>query len=134
MAAAVLVIKFKPLNEWNERRRDLARQYNEQLAGTPVTTPVEVPGAYHTYHQYCLRAPRRDELMEHLKSKGIGSMIYYPVPLHLQKCFDFLGYKAGDFPVAERLAKEAVALPMSAELTNDEVAEVCDAIRGFYGA
>ncbi|MBK6909647.1 MAG: DegT/DnrJ/EryC1/StrS family aminotransferase [bacterium] len=134
LQAAVLVIKFKHLNEWNERRRDLARQYNEQLAGTPVTTPVEVPGAYHTYHQYCLRAPRRDELMEHLKSKGIGSMIYYPVPLHLQKCFDFLGYKAGDFPVAERLAKEAVALPMSAELTNDEVAEVCDAIRGFYGA
>ncbi len=131
--AAVLLIKFKYLEQWNHRRRAIAALYNQGLQGTPAMTPVEAPGAWHTYHQYVLRVPKRDELMEHLKTKGIGNMIYYPVPLHLQKCFDFLGYKEGSFPVSEKLAKETVALPMSSELTDAEVAEVCEAIRGFYG-
>lgn len=133
LQAAVLVIKFRHLDAWNNRRRELASLYNQGLAGTPVTCPIEEPGATHTYHQYVLRVPRRDELMEFLKSRGIGNMIYYPVPLHLQKCFSNLGYKEGSFPVSERLAKETVALPMSSELTNSEVSEVCDAIRMFYG-
>ncbi len=134
LQAAVLLIKFKHLEAWNNRRRELASLYNQGLAGTPVTCPVEESGATHTYHQYVLRAPRRDELMEFLKTRGIGNMIYYPVPLHLQKCFSDLGYKEGSFPVSERLAKETVALPMSSELTNSEVSEVCDAVRAFYGA
>ncbi len=133
LQAAVLLVKLKHLTVWNDRRRELAEMYNEGLQDTPVICPIEVPGAWHTYHQYCLRAPRRDALMEHLKSKSIGNMIYYPVPLHLQKCFEFLGYREGDFPVAERLAKESVALPMSAELTYGEVTAVCDAVREFYG-
>lgn len=133
LQAAVLLVKFRHLDAWNQRRRAIAKLYNDGLAGTPAITPVEAAGAWHTYHQYVMRVPKRDELMEHLKTKGVGSMIYYPVPLHLQKCFSFLGYKEGDFPVSERLAKETIALPMSAELTDAEVAEVCSAIRGFYG-
>lgn len=133
LQAAVLLIKFRYLEQWNNRRRAIAALYNAGLKGTPAICPVEAPGAWHTYHQYCLRVPKRDELMEYLKTKGIGSMIYYPVPLHLQKCFSFLGYKEGDFPVSERLSKESIALPMSAELTDAEVAEVCDAVRSFYG-
>lgn len=133
LQAAVLLIKFKHLDTWNKRRRALAALYNEGLKGTPAITPYEEPGAVHTYHQYVLRAPRRDELMDFLKSRGIGNMIYYPVPLHLQKCFSDLGYREGSFPVSEKLAKETVALPMSSELTDNEVAEVCDAIRAFYG-
>lgn len=132
LQAAVLLVKFRYLEQWNTRRRAIAALYNEGLSGTPVICPVEIPGATHTYHQYCIRAPKRDELMEHLKSKGIGNMIYYPVPLHLQNCFSFLGYKNGDFPVSERLAKESVALPMSSELSDDEVAEVCQAVKSFY--
>ncbi|MCL4304827.1 DegT/DnrJ/EryC1/StrS family aminotransferase [bacterium] len=133
LQAAVLLVKFRHLEQWNERRRAIAELYKSGLKGLPVTCPVEETGAYHTYHQYVVRVPRRDELMESLKSRGIGSMIYYPVPLHLQKCFSFLGYKEGDFPVSERLSKETVALPMSAELTDAEVAEVCDGVRAFYG-
>ena len=131
--AAVLMVKFKHLSAWNARRRELAQMYNEGLAETPVKTPAELPGAWHTYHQYVIRAPKRDELMEHLKNKGVGNMIYYPVPLHLQKCFSFLGYKEGAFPAAEKAAKETVALPMSAELTYGEVNYVCEAVREFYG-
>jgi dTDP-4-amino-4,6-dideoxygalactose transaminase len=133
LQAAVLAVKFRYLDKWNERRRAIAKMYDGQLAGTPVTCPVEAPGAYHTYHQYVIRAPKRDDLMEHLKSKGIGNMIYYPIPLHLQKCFDFLGGKPGQFPVSEKLARETVALPMSSELTDTEVREVTKAVREFYG-
>ncbi|MCB9366161.1 MAG: DegT/DnrJ/EryC1/StrS family aminotransferase [Calditrichaeota bacterium] len=132
LQAAVLQVKFRYLAQWNERRRAIADMYKQGLINTPAICPIETPGAYHTYHQYVIRAPKRDELMEFLKSRGIGSMIYYPVPLHLQKCFSFLGYKEGDFPVSERLAKETLALPMSAELTDDEVMEVCGAVRDFY--
>jgi dTDP-4-amino-4,6-dideoxygalactose transaminase len=133
LQAAVLLVKMKHLTEWNERRRKTAAQYDALLKGTPVMTPV-VPGdAYHTFHQYVIRAPRRDELREHLRGREIGCDVYYPVPLHLQPCFAFLGYRKGQFPVAERLCRETLALPMSAELSETEVETVAGEIRSFYG-
>ena len=131
--AAVLLVKMKHLSEWNERRRKTAALYNELLKGTPVTTPAAPSDAYHAYHQYVLHAPRRDELREYLRSREIGCDVYYPVPLHLQPCFAFLGYCKGQFPVAERLCAETLALPMSAELTEAEVEAVTGEIRNFYG-
>jgi dTDP-4-amino-4,6-dideoxygalactose transaminase len=107
--------------------------YNDGFKKLPVHVPVERPGAYHTYHQYVLRAPKRDELREHLKSKGVGSEIYYPLPLHMQECFKYLGCKEGQFPVSERLALESVALPMNSELTDSEANYVIESVVQFYG-
>jgi dTDP-4-amino-4,6-dideoxygalactose transaminase len=131
--AAVLNVKFKRLEAWNEKRRSNAKRYNERLKNLPVQTPVEASGAYHTYHQYVIKAPRRDELMQFLRSKDVSCDIYYPVPLHLQKCFEFLGYKTGQLPVSETLAKETLALPMSAELSENQVDFVTSTISDFYG-
>lgn len=134
LQAAVLSVKFKYLTQWNEHRRKMAALYNELLKPTPVTTPTEPAGAQHIYHQYVIRAPRRDLLRDHLKNCGIGCDIYYPVPLHLQNCFAYLGYKKGQFPVAEKAAEETLALPINAEITEQSVATVCDAIKAFYAA
>jgi len=133
LQAAVLLVKMKHLAEWNERRRRTASLYDQALRGTPVTTPRAPSDAYHTYHQYVIRAPKRDALRDFLKSRGIGCDIYYPVPLHLQPCFADLGYRRGQFPVAERLCDETLALPMSAELTEAEVQTVAQGVRDFYG-
>ena len=133
LQAAVLTVKFNHLNEWNEKRRRLAKLYDQMLSRTPVKTPFVAPDAYHTYHQYVISAPKRDELRDHLRAKGIGCEIYYPVPLHLQNCFAYLGYKPGQFPIAERLLRETLALPMCAELTESQVEEVGKAVTEFYG-
>lgn len=130
--AAVLVAKFKHLNAWNKRRRSLAALYDQSLRNLPVQTPVAAKDAYHTYHQYVIKAPRRDELMQFLRSKEIGCDVYYPVPLHLQKCFEFLGYRKGQLPVSEALAKETLALPISAELTEAQIDYVAGMISEFY--
>ncbi len=111
--------------------------------GTPSTTasgsrrsPATDPGvrrdAHEVYYVYHILAPRRDALAAYLKEKEIGTAIYYPKPLHLQPCFAYLGYKEGDFPVAERVSTEILALPMYPELTDDEIDYVCDAIQKFY--
>jgi dTDP-4-amino-4,6-dideoxygalactose transaminase len=131
--AAVLRVKIHHLDTWNAERNRVASWYAEGLAGIPgVAVPVVPEGRTHIYHQYVIRAVRRDALKEHLQARGIGSMIYYPVPLHQQKCFAPLGYKDGDLPETERAALEVLALPVFAELTRDEVDEVCAAIRTFY--
>jgi dTDP-4-amino-4,6-dideoxygalactose transaminase len=108
-------------------------------AGTQSVTPqapiallASLPGAYHIYHQYVVRAWRRDGLRSFLTAQGIGTEIYYPVPLHLQECFAYLGYKAGDLPESERAAKEVLALPMFPELREDEQQRVVGAIAEFY--
>jgi dTDP-4-amino-4,6-dideoxygalactose transaminase len=87
---------------------------------------------HHTWHQYVIRARRRDELLRHLDREQIGHAVYYPVPLHLQECFSYLGYRQGDFPESERAARETVALPIFPELREEEIAEIARAIRGFY--
>ena len=132
LQAAVLLVKLSHLAEWNERRRTWAHLYDELLAGAPVTVPRVPSDAYHTYHQYVIRAPRRDELRDFLRNRGIACDVYYPVPLHLQNCFGFLGYQRGQFPEAERLAEDSLALPMYAELTEPQVAAVAGAIVEFY--
>ena len=139
--AAVLSIKLRYLPEWNRQRRQRAARYDQlfQEAGLVGATtkdgivlPFTDPRATHVFHQYVIRAARRDQLRAHLSERGIGSEIYYPVPLHLQAALKDLGYKAGDFPHAEQAAAEVLALPLYPELREDEQHIVVDAIRSFY--
>jgi dTDP-4-amino-4,6-dideoxygalactose transaminase len=147
LQAAVLRIKLKHIDEWNQQRRALAARYDSSLraaglvkanattvdAQAPVALLQTCPESYHIYHQYVVRAHRRDELRAFLGEHAIGTEIYYPVPLHLQQCFAYLGYKPGDFPESERAAVEAVALPIFPELRTDEQERVVEAISEFYG-
>jgi dTDP-4-amino-4,6-dideoxygalactose transaminase len=133
LQAAVLSVKLRHLDKWTEGRRRTADLYRAALAGVPVRLPE--PAEYQTryiYNQFVIRAERRDELQEHLKQAGIGTAIYYPLPLHLQKCFEHFGGKPGDYPESEALAKEALALPIYAELSADDIDYVSEAIAGFY--
>ena len=130
---AVLGVKLKHLASWTEARRQHAKRYNELLKGIHLlVTPLEMTYARHVYHLYVIRTPQRDRLQKYLESKGIGSGLHYPVPLHLQKVFKDLGYKKGDFPATEQLANECLSLPMYPELTDDQIDFVCDTIRAFY--
>ena len=133
--AAVLRVKLPHLQPWSDARRANAARYRAQFAEaglTEVTLPCEAPKRTHIYNQFVIRAPERDRLKKHLDAAGIGTEIYYPVPFHLQQCFDDLGYQAGAFPVAEAAAKSSLALPIYPELTPSQQAEVVSAIRNFY--
>lgn len=135
LQAAVLNVKFPHLNEYSDARRERAHFYTEQLnekVSEFVQTPVEVEGSHHVYHQYTLRVQRRDELQQFLKDNGIASMIYYPMPLHLQPVFKDLGYKEGDFPETEKATKEALSLPMWPELPREKQEYVVEKIVEFY--
>jgi dTDP-4-amino-4,6-dideoxygalactose transaminase len=133
LQAAVLLAKLPHLASWSAKRREHAAYYTQAFAGlSPVKTPVVDPCNEHIFHQYTLRVERRDELQAHLKSCGIGTAIYYPVPLHLQPCFSHLGYRPGRLPESERAAAEVIALPVYPELTRSQVDYVIDTIRGFY--
>ena len=131
--AAVLLAKLPHLAQWSSKRREHAASYTKGLAGLrQVHTPVVDAASEPIFHQYTLRVERRDELQAHLKSKGVGNAVYYPVPLHLQNCFSHLGYKRGRLPEAERAAAEVISLPIYPELTRDQIGYVVDTIRGFY--
>jgi len=131
--AAVLLAKLAHLADWSARRRQHAAYYSAALADLPrVRPPVVESNNEHIFHQYTLRVERRDELQAHLKSKGIGNAVYYPIPLHLQACFSHLGYTRGRFPAAERAAGEVLSLPVYPELRREQLDYVIDAIRGFY--
>ena len=133
LQAAVLLAKLPHLASWSARRREHAAYYTAALAAiVQVTPPVVEPNNEHIFHQYTLRVERRDELQAHLKSKGIGTAVYYPVPLHLQHCFSHLGYQPGRLPAAERAAREVLSLPIYPELSHAQQDHVIDAIRGFY--
>lgn len=134
--AAVLLVKLQHLDSWTAGRQANAAAYNKAIeaAGLSehITTPLEKTGARHIYNQYVLRVDRRDELREFLKDSGIGSEIYYPVPLHLQQCFADLGYVEGDFPEAEKAALETVAVPVYPELSSEQINYVVDRLSAFY--
>jgi dTDP-4-amino-4,6-dideoxygalactose transaminase len=135
LQAAVLHAKLPHLAEWSAKRRDNAAYYDAALADVGgLRTPVVDPDNESIFNQYTIRAERRDELQAHLKSRGIGSSIYYPLPLHLQPCFAYLGYKQGSCPVSERAATEVLSLPIYPELTRAQLDEVAGAVRAFYGA
>lgn len=126
---AVLSVKLKYLAEWNEARRANAKQYNDLLAGVDkVITPVEADYAKHVYHIYAVRCRNRDALISGLSQQEIYCGIHYPVPVHLQKAYEFLGYKKGDFPVTEECVDQLVSLPMFAELTAEQIKFVCEKI------
>ncbi|MGQ9586669.1 MAG: DegT/DnrJ/EryC1/StrS family aminotransferase [Anaerolineae bacterium] len=131
--AAILRVKLRHLPAWNARRREIAALYNDLLAQAPVTLPVEAAGTTHVYHQYTIRAPRRDDLQQALAEEGIRSTVYYPLPLHLQVMYQSLGLKEGSLPEAERAAREVLSLPIYPELTDEQVATVAEAICRFYG-
>lgn len=140
--AAVLEVKLRRLPAGNARRRELAALYHRLLQAKGLTAestqngivlPIVDPRAEPIFHQYVVRAPRRDELRAHLTQQGIATEIYYPLPLHLQQGLAFLGYRTGDFPIAEQAAHEVLALPIYPELREDEVEQVVEAMGEFYG-
>ena len=147
--ATVLRIKLKHLPHWNARRREVAMLYDQmfvrsgladlrpttldpQYGNRPVRLLATLPEAGHIFHQYVIRVPRRDQLRAYLAEHGVGSEIYYPVPLHLQECFGYLGYAKGSLPEAERAAEDVLALPIFPEITVDEQQRVVGTIADFF--
>jgi dTDP-4-amino-4,6-dideoxygalactose transaminase len=131
LQAAVLGVKLKYLDAWNEARRKAAHKYNQLLSELPVKTPMVSEQAWHVYHQYTIRTPRRDELAEHLKRRGIGTMVYYPIPIHQQAVYASAG-ETPSLPHAEAAAKEVLSLPIYPEITDGQVETVASAIRDFF--
>jgi dTDP-4-amino-4,6-dideoxygalactose transaminase len=136
LQAAVLRVKLPSLDKWSEERGRKAAIYSQLLndAGLsfPLITPQVRPEGRHIFHQYVIRVPgNRDSLMEHLKNRGVGTKVYYPIPLHRQECFLYLGHKEGDFPESEKAARETLALPIFPELTEAQQVYVVEAIKSF---
>jgi dTDP-4-amino-4,6-dideoxygalactose transaminase len=134
--AAVLNVKLRALDSWTEGRQRNARYYDEAFVraglGGKVETPVSAPGVRHIYNQYVIRAERRDALRAYLAEQGVGSEVYYPVPLHQQQCFAYLGYRTGELPESERASAETLALPIFPELAVEQLQYVVDCIARFY--
>jgi dTDP-4-amino-4,6-dideoxygalactose transaminase len=133
--AAVLRVKLRYLDEWSEGRQRNAERYRAELGKTAIPVRPAMPASYqtrHIYNQFTIRCAERDRLQGYLKEQGIGSEIYYPLPLHLQPCYADLGHNKGDFPVSERLAAESLSLPVQGELGYADIDYVCDTIRSFY--
>ena len=142
LQAAILEVKLRYLPQWNQQRRELRRPLRPTLprrrtlpprpSKEGIVLPFTDPRAVHVFHQYVIRAPRRDALRQYLTDRQIGSEIYYPLPLHLQTSLASLGYKHGDFPISEAAAQEVLALPMYPELREDEQQTVVETIASFY--
>src|SRR5215472_12638047 len=135
LQAAVLRVKLRYLDGWSEGRQKNAERYRTQLAKLGLDMKPLTPASYqtrHIYNQFVIRSERRDALQAHLKGQGIGTEVYYPIPLHLQPCYAFLGHKAGDFPVSEKLALESLALPVHSELATEDIEYICNSIQAFY--
>jgi dTDP-4-amino-4,6-dideoxygalactose transaminase len=128
---AVLNVKLRYLEEWTAARRRIAHRYHELLAATPLVLPIEAPDMESVYHQYVVRHPSRDRLRAYLQERGVGTALHYPVPLHLQKCFQELGYKVGSFPISERAAECCLSLPMFSELSDAQIEYVAKTISAF---
>ncbi len=131
MQAAILSVKLRHLDADNARRQAIAAQYDRLLADADVQRPVIAPDVESVYHLYVVRTPARDALMAHLNGQGIGAMVHYPTPAHLQGAYRDLGYAPGSFPASEAAANEVLSLPMYPELTDEEVARVAAAVASF---
>jgi dTDP-4-amino-4,6-dideoxygalactose transaminase len=135
--AAVLTAKLPRLSAWNERRRAIAKRYDARFAEAVragrIGLPAEASGRRHVYHQYVVRVPDRDGLRRRLTERGVATSVFYPIPLHLQDCFRDLGGREGDFPQAEKAAREVLALPMFPQLTDDEIERVADTVVASLG-
>jgi dTDP-4-amino-4,6-dideoxygalactose transaminase len=128
MQAAILRVKLRRLGDWTEARRAHARLYDRLLAGGPVATPAVAPDGQHVYHIYGVRTNRRDEVLAQLEKQGIQASVHYPFPVHLQRGYAELGYREGDFPVSEALAREELSLPLYPELTEEQIRTVATAV------
>ena len=126
--AAILSVKLKYLSEWTARISEIANLFSEKLTITGLKLPIEVEGRKHAWHQYVIRTSKRDELAKSLAESGIATAIHYPIPLHLQPSFQYLGYKNGDFPVSENCASEVLSLPLYPELSDDDVELICSEV------
>ncbi len=133
MQAAILRVKLPHLDRWNARRRTWARHYTSQLSDLDdgIVTPVELPNTKHVYHLYVIRTAQRDELQRWLKAHGIATGIHYPVPVHLQEAYEYLGYKPGSLPVTEAICESILSLPMYPELTLDQISYIRQCIGDF---
>ncbi|MBI5092152.1 MAG: DegT/DnrJ/EryC1/StrS family aminotransferase [Candidatus Hydrogenedentes bacterium] len=133
MQAAILRVKLKHLDAWNEARCNRAAAYTRQLADVPLVLPAEASWAKAIYHLFVVRCDRRDALQEHLKRREIGTLIHYPIPIHLQKAYAHLGRSTGDYPVAETACQQVLSLPMYPELPDASITAIAQAIREFFG-
>jgi dTDP-4-amino-4,6-dideoxygalactose transaminase len=132
LQAAILRVKFGKLDEWTEGRRKNAARYRELLAGAAVELPVEAPyQTRHVYNQFVIRHANRDGLKKHLAERGIGTEVYYPMPLHMQPCYQSLGYREGSFPESELAARTSLALPVHSAMSAEDLEYVADALRSF---
>ena len=135
MQAAFLCVKLKHLSDWTKQRQEIAAAYLRELEGIgDMVLPVTHPESTHVYHLFVIRTKQRDELAAYLEKRGIGTLIHYPVPPHLQECYEHLGYKRGDFPIAEEIADTALSLPIWPGMKNQEVLDVCGAIAACFNA
>lgn len=131
--AGLLRVKLKHLDEFNEERCRIAERYNIEITNPVIQKPLIRPGADSTWHQYVIHVPGyRDELMEYLREREIGTLIHYPIPPHLSEAYAYLGHKKGDFPIAEQYADEVLSLPMYNGMTDEEQRVVIETINGFY--
>ena len=132
LQAAVLLAKLRHLDTWNAERRDRAAYYNEKLAAVPgIVTPKTLPGNIHVFHQYVIRIPKRDKARQFLQKRGVSTAIFYPVPLHRQECFRYLGYTENACPNASQASKEVIALPIFPEISQQQQDEVIGALADF---
>jgi dTDP-4-amino-4,6-dideoxygalactose transaminase len=136
LQAAILSVKFQRLERWTECRRGNAERYDRLFEEMGVTEHIHLPaiqeGNRHIFNQYVIRVPQRDRLREFLRTNGVGTEVYYPIPLHLQECFKYLGYEEGDLPESEKAAKETLALPIYPELSQEQQEYVVEQVRNFY--
>jgi dTDP-4-amino-4,6-dideoxygalactose transaminase len=132
LQAVILRVKLPHLPAWNVRRAAVAARYSAGLAGLPLELPVTAPGNLHVYHVYAVLTDARDALQAHLAAEGIPTLIYYPLPLHLQKLYANEGWKEGDFPAAESVSRRILPLPMYPELADEQVDYVIAKVREFF--
>ena len=131
LQAALLSVKLQYLNDWTQERKEIAETYNQSLVGSNLILPKLASNADHVYHLYVVRTSKREELQEHLNNKGVGTLIHYPIPPHLQKAYKYLGYKKGDFPIAEELANTSISLPLWVGIEKNQLETVSDLIAKF---